>query len=795
MAKEALPLNFTGNRMLAAIVFTDGVNFSARMSENEEHTLELIRRDLQMMSELCQQFEGQVLKTTGDGLLMYFSSAIQAVACAVEIQKFLAESATNLSPQDILAHRIGIHLGDVFFSNSDVMGNGVNIAARLQTIAQPGGICMSQTVYDVVKGGLSLQATYLGPQALKNIQEMVPVYQILLATPAAGTTLESKVHPPEARLSRQAYRNRQILLNKVKNYWLKGVLETSLHGRALIELGLEERLNTVDRPWGVMWETKETSGEALPPGTKLIDKFDELGAGGTLLILGEPGAGKTTTLLELTSDLIHRAEKDMNQPMSVVFNLSSWTKPKQSLAEWLILELYTKYQVSQEIGKTWLEEQQLLLLLDGLDELKADRRDACVQAINEFSQKYGQTEIVVCSRIKDYEALSTRFRFQGAIYLQPLTQAQIHQYLTSAGSEFEALRAALSTDPTLQELASSPLTLSIMTLAYQGVSTADLPQVNLEERRKHLFNTYIERMFNRRSADQSYSKEQAKRWLIWLAQRMVQHSQTVFLIERLQPSWLKNRQQKWLYAIGVALVAGVIFGLGAGLNISMILGMDVGLMAGLILGVAGGLIAGLIFGVLNNQINPVETLKWSGEKARKSLRMGFDIGLIFGGLFGLSTGLISVRILGLIGGVRDGLLFGLTAGIGVGLIFILLRGLNGPVIEMRTIPNQGIRQSAINGAIFAGMGSLTVGLMAYQLNLPILFGIVIGLLFGLFGAGEACFQHFILRLLLYAHGYIPWNYARFLDWATERIFLQKVGGGYIFIHRLLLEHFAQMPRV
>jgi ABC-type uncharacterized transport system ATPase subunit len=71
------------------------------------------------------------------------------------------------------------------------------------------------------------------------------------------------------------------------------------------------------------------------------------------------------------------------------------------------------------------------------------------------------------------------------------------------------------------------------------------------------------------------------------------------------------------------------------------------------------------------------------------------------------------------------------------------------------------------------------------------FGLIVGLIVGLIG-GKACIQHFILRLILYTNGYIPWNYARFLDYAAERIFLQKVGGGYIFIHRLLLEHFAQM---
>lgn len=229
MVNANLPPEIKGHRSLAAIVFTDGVGFSALMSADEERTLELIRRDLQLMSECCMKFEGHVLKSTGDGLLIYFASAISAVACALEIQKALATAATNLSPDDILRHRIGIHLGDVFFSEDDVMGNGVNIAARLQTLAPPGGICISQTVYDVVKSGLPVSATYLGPQELKNIREAVPVYQILLASPLQESL--PPVKTATASLSRQEYRNRQILLNKVKNYWIKGVLETSLRKR------------------------------------------------------------------------------------------------------------------------------------------------------------------------------------------------------------------------------------------------------------------------------------------------------------------------------------------------------------------------------------------------------------------------------------------------------------------------------------------------------------------------------------------------------------------------------------
>ncbi|HUB68478.1 MAG TPA: adenylate/guanylate cyclase domain-containing protein, partial [Candidatus Methylacidiphilales bacterium] len=167
---------------LAAIVFTDIVGFSRLMSENEAETLPRAKAELARLREICERHNGNVLKSTGDGLLMHFTSAVQAVACALEIQK----PAPSDDGQPLLQHRIGIHLGDVSLEDGDVMGDGVNIAARLQTQADPGGICISKTVYDVVKNRLAIQATFLGPRELKNISEAVPIYKILIEAQTRG---------------------------------------------------------------------------------------------------------------------------------------------------------------------------------------------------------------------------------------------------------------------------------------------------------------------------------------------------------------------------------------------------------------------------------------------------------------------------------------------------------------------------------------------------------------------------------------------------------------------------------
>ena len=188
-----------GQRSLAAIVFTDVVSFSARMQADEETTLRLLRRDFEEMRAICVQHHGSVLKTTGDGLLLYFSSAVQAVACALAMQRAFAGQLKTRPANESLTHRVGIHLGDVFVNEQDVMGDGVNIAARLQAEAEPGGICISQTVYDVVRNKLALHVTRLGPRELKNISQAIPIYKLLLeAQTMSGKELEPVDEEPLA---------------------------------------------------------------------------------------------------------------------------------------------------------------------------------------------------------------------------------------------------------------------------------------------------------------------------------------------------------------------------------------------------------------------------------------------------------------------------------------------------------------------------------------------------------------------------------------------------------------------
>jgi class 3 adenylate cyclase len=180
MEKQDTP---TGQRTLAAVMFTDVVEFSRRMGEDEDHTLSLVQRDLTLISALCDGFRGRVVKRTGDGVMALFTSGSDAVECAQEVQRQLAEYARALPEREVLSHRIGLHLGDVYVSADEVMGDGVNIAQRLQSEAPPGGICISQALYEVVRRRLAIRTVHLGARQLRNIDEAVHVYQVI--TPGA----------------------------------------------------------------------------------------------------------------------------------------------------------------------------------------------------------------------------------------------------------------------------------------------------------------------------------------------------------------------------------------------------------------------------------------------------------------------------------------------------------------------------------------------------------------------------------------------------------------------------------
>ncbi|MEM6434465.1 MAG: NACHT domain-containing protein [Cyanobacteria bacterium P01_D01_bin.115] len=199
-------------------------------------------------------------------------------------------------------------------------------------------------------------------------------------------------------------------------------LRQSLHNAILIRLDMAEQRNQVTRPWDSQIRTAEQGTKNLDPSTHIADVFDRRDVGGKLLILGNPGSGKTTTMLDLAAVLIQRANAQPDYPMPVMVSLSSWQKANQSITDWLLSELRLKYGVSPKLGQRWLAEKKLLPLLDGLDELPSERQEPVVQAINEWLQSgEGPRRLLVCSRLEEYELYAKKLALNGAVRLEPLT--------------------------------------------------------------------------------------------------------------------------------------------------------------------------------------------------------------------------------------------------------------------------------------------------------------------------------------------------------------------------------------
>src|SRR5262249_52363514 len=152
-----------------------------------------------------------------------------------------------------------------------------------------------------------------------------------------------------------------------------------------------------------------------------------------------------------------RAEKDEAHPIPIVFNLSTWGNKRQPLKQWLVEELNTKYDVPRKLAQTWMDADVVLPLLDGLDEVTASHRGACVEEINSYRQEeHGLVPLAVCSRIADYETLTTKLRLQGAILVQPLTLPQIEGYFERIGDKLAGMRVVLRHDAELGELLTTP---------------------------------------------------------------------------------------------------------------------------------------------------------------------------------------------------------------------------------------------------------------------------------------------------------------------------------------------------
>lgn len=645
-----------------------------------------------------------------------------------------------------------------------------------------------------------------------------------------------------------AKQRKQLL--KVVDRYVKERFKDCFHKQVKINLLLEECHEQVGRHPLPTAEPSEESSE------NLMDIFKQDDIQGKLLILGAAGSGKTIMLLTMADNLLKRAEADSTQPIPIILDLSTWKDGKQPIKQWVIARLQKEYNVQIDFSQYLLKNQQLSLLLDGLDMLGLKRQIECVKAINSFveGEETNLLDLMVCCRLKEYkeaweEYNGVKLKLHGAICLKSLTDTQIKRYLEDLRKkDLGDLRSIrlwnnIQQSQKLAELARIPLYLTIM------IPTV---QKRIIETEQELLDGYID---DRLKLETQRKKQRTRNYLSWLARKMQRgECEREFFIDQMQLTWLESSSQKRSYSLAIGITIGLIWSITWGLIYLLIKGTTEGINVGLITFGYVSFISTLPLLLL------FELGRINSQKLRKNIKQliySFGIGsagLLFWFLLiqlfiSWQNALILALIVALITGLHDALtggekgkafdniipvssfrkfpksqkikkvllawiLFATLLGLFMGgfkvldksLIFWLTRlfigGLIGGIgnliviskskIERELIPNQGIWNSAKSSAIFTLVGVLGLGLFARIADIPILWGIVLGGITGFYRGGSVCIQHFILRLILYVNGKIPWNYQKFLDDAEKLRLIQKVGGSYRFLHQSLQEYFAKM---
>lgn len=579
-------------------------------------------------------------------------------------------------------------------------------------------------------------------------------------------------------------RPRALLLERVKRLWLDGVLDRSLDGGAAVELTLESAPELVEPPskrWGI------DAGAGAPTRSQELMHALEVNHG-SLLVVGPPGSGKTTLLLGLCRELWRTARLVPEEPAPVVLSLSTYhpeTRAGRSLGEhfarWIVDELVAKYGLARPAVRGWLETAGIVLLLDGLDETDPQLRDRVVETLNQLRESHGLSMVVTC-RDSEYEALGRRLAFGGALRVLPLEDASMTALIESRHAA--SLMAQLARDDRLRSHLRNPLLLTLLVSGGSLDDGSDAPGWS------RAYERYVEHALGPATERE---REQLPAQLRFLAGAMRRHSTSDLWLERLHFGWLERRwEQLAAYAMGVV----VVLLLGIGLNVTQVPITGNSLVSALTFGVGVSLSS---FAYTRGRIKPVESLRWSWRRMLRllpvttvcatviglaeALRVHFAANLVGAGI----TGALLAVTFALDAsdrptkvrpneGIRRSLSFALVTSFGFGVPAGLLFGL---------VVDPYLRQPLIEGAVRTENASLMAGVSVGLFVFTALF-----LIYG----GFTVLMHAVLRLWLAWRTPLPLALPRLLDRAVELRLMRRVGGGYVFLHRTLLDYFADGAR-
>ena len=408
---------------------------------------------------------------------------------------------------------------------------------------------------------------------------------------------------------------------------------------------------------------------------------------------------------------------------------------------------------------------------------------------------------MVSSRIADYDTLGMRLTLGAALLVQPLTRGQIEEYLDRLGAPLAGVRLALATDPTLWELLQTPFLLSVAVRAYEGLSASELSvDDSLDERRARLFNAFVHRSLRAKPRLRSYGEHDTVRWLAYIARSLGQRLETVFYLEFVDIGWLTPARQRTIIACSSLPVVPLVGG-----SVGLLMWLLAGHWQGIAAGVLGALVYGIPLSLASSMAIPHHhQRRWRSQLVNilagwSAIAFAMALGaLLVAGLPGAIIGAIvgPFTRMSFFGAILEG---GLTGALAVFLLILPISAVIQPLSTDRTRLRDrrvgaDLRDTARLGAalllIFGG--SSAVMLSTNYGPLGTFTGAVVGLTASYLYSGRPLIGYWLARLLLSRAGVVPFKQVTFLDFAASRMLMHKVGGGYIFAHRLLLEYFAQI---
>ena len=488
-------------------------------------------------------------------------------------------------------------------------------------------------------------------------------------------------------LPKESQSKEEILIDTVQSIWINGVLEDALNLNYQFPLeakfydGINEQM---------LSNTREVIGQI----------FDDVNR--KFLILGAPASGKTVLMLQLAHQLLEQARSDTDKRIPVIFNLSSWVIEKKPFAQWLIDELKRNYGTGKKLAQEWINGNKLIYFLDGLDEVSENYRDECLNTINTFLSPTRQ--VVICSRIEEYQRLKVALNIHDKIELQPLKKAQVknifEQHIPDDAT-VTALLAMLQTDEVVWREVNKPLFINMLIATYSEGKIFNLTQsegISKQKIPRHIIETYLnDRLQN--GTNVNISPDLTWRYLAWLGKNLQRLEQTVFYVKMLQADWLLKEVDRWRWynRLIVGGIVGGIFWLNYGVFVGVLVGASVG-------------------------------------EFHASQRIRFNQGCFSPLLAGLNVALLGGGITGLVVASNDGIFSGLNIAFGI----ILL-------------------------------GSVSIGLLIWLSDLIKLL---------------------IFRVMLSNNKLAPRRYDHFLEHLVKCRIMYRVGGGVMFIHRYILEFYA-----